>query len=160
MRIVLMSDSHGNYIALNNIVKRNLTADLFVHLGDGEKELDRIALEYPHLQFYHVKGNCDFASFSQSVLILPLENSHKLIATHGHEFDVRYSLDRLKKLAIENNADIIAFGHTHVRYTNYDDGLYVINPGSASSPRDGKSPSYAFIDITTAGVVTNIVSLI
>ena len=73
---------------------------------------------------------------------------------------MKYSLDRLKKLAIENNADIIAFGHTHVRYTNYENGLYVINPGSASCPRDGKSPSYAFIDITDAGIATNIVSLI
>ena len=36
MRIVLMSDSHGNYAAINNIVKRNLSADIFIHLGDGE----------------------------------------------------------------------------------------------------------------------------
>lgn len=160
MRIVLMSDSHGNYAAINNIVKRNPSADLFIHLGDGERELYSIATQYPNLQFYHVKGNCDLASFSQSVLVLSLENSHKLVATHGHEFNVKYSLDRLKKLAIENNADIIAFGHTHVRYTNYENGLYVINPGSASCPRDGKSPSYAFIDITDAGIATNIVSLI
>lgn len=160
MRIVLMSDSHGNYAAINNIVKRNLSADIFIHLGDGEREFDEITLQYPHLKFYHVKGNCDLASLSQSVLILPLKNSHKLIATHGHEFNVRYSLDRLKKLAKKNNADIIAFGHTHVRYTKYENGLYVINPGSATSPRDGNSPSYAFIDITDAGIVTNIVSLV
>ena len=36
----------------------------------------------------------------------------------------------------------------------YDDGLYVMNPGSPSQPR-GSKPGYGIVDITTAGVVCN-----
>lgn len=159
MRIVLMSDSHGNYFALENVVERNLTADIFVHLGDGERELERIMQKYPMKRFYNVKGNCDFASISPGYLLLGLDYSHKLLAVHGHQYGVKYSLERLKSFAQSSGADILAYGHTHARYIGYENGLYIINPGSVSAPRDGLTPSYGFIDITDAGVVTNIVSI-
>ena len=41
MRIIVMSDSHGNYSAVESIIDRNTYADWIFHLGDGERELDR-----------------------------------------------------------------------------------------------------------------------
>ena len=64
MRIIVMSDSHGDYFAVEEIIQRNLSADMFIHLGDGERELDKIVVKYPYLNIYHVKGNCDCGSFS------------------------------------------------------------------------------------------------
>ena len=34
-----------------------------------------------------------------------------------------------------------------------------MNPGSASCPRDGNPPSYGILDVSSAGVMTNVVFL-
>ena len=158
MRIVVFSDTHGRYSAMEEIVERNLNADMFVFLGDGEREFDNITALYPKLDFRHVSGNCDYASFAPDMIIIGAENV-RILATHGHRFGVKISNEYLKKLAVENNCKVVLFGHTHERYENYENGIYFLNPGSASCPRDGKKPSYGYIDITPAGIVTNIVTL-
>lgn len=159
MRIIVMSDSHGDYFAVEEIIQRNLSADMFIHLGDGERELDKAVMKYPQINIHHVAGNCDYASLSPDMLCLQVEHGHRLIATHGHNYAVKYSLDVIKNTASENKADIILYGHTHSRYWKHEDGYYILNPGSASCPRDGNAPSYAFIDVTEKGIMANIVSL-
>ena len=67
MKIIVMSDSHNNYFALNKIVQ-DFYADLYIHLGDGERELNRIYTQYPDKKFIHIAGNCDFASLSEKEL--------------------------------------------------------------------------------------------
>ena len=160
MRIVVLSDTHGNYFNLESIILRNTDADWIIHLGDGEHELDNFILSHQKLapKIIHVAGNCDFDSLSNDVFVLPVLE-HKILATHGHLYGVSGSLDRLKNLALTNGCDIVLFGHTHVRYQSNENGLYIMNPGSASLPRDGKKPSFGNIDISPAGVVTNIVDV-
>ena len=160
MRIVVLSDTHGNSYALESVILRNTDADWIIHLGDGEHELDNFILSHQKLapKIIHIAGNCDFDSLSNDVLVLPVLD-HKILATHGHLYGVSGSLDRLKALALTNSCDIVLFGHTHMRYQSYEDGLYLLNPGSASIPRDGLKPSFGHIDISPAGVVTNIVDV-
>ena len=76
--------------------------------------------------------------------------------THGHTYNVKYTLSQLKSAARSNGADIVLYGHTHVAKTEYDDGLYVMNPGSISHPREG-APSYGVVEISSAGVFLNII---
>lgn len=39
-RAIVFSDSHGDYDALERIMERHCeNAELFIHLGDGEREL-------------------------------------------------------------------------------------------------------------------------
>lgn len=160
MRIVVLSDTHGNYFNLESIILRNTDADWIIHLGDGEHELDNFILSHQKLapKIIHVAGNCDFDSLSEDHIILPVME-HKILATHGHHFGVSGSLERLKSLALANECDIVLFGHTHARFQSFEDGLYIMNPGSASIPRDGGKPSFGHIDISPAGVVTNIVEV-
>lgn len=157
MRIVVMSDTHGNYRALESIILRNTDADWIFHLGDGERELDRFVLGHEVLapKIIHVAGNCDYNSLSHEVFTLPVME-HKILATHGHAFGVNGSLERLKQTALTNGCDIILYGHTHVRFQSFENGLYILNPGSASMPRDGSKPSFGHIDISPSGVVLNI----
>ena len=159
MRLIVMSDSHRDYDALRRVFCRHMDADLFIHLGDGEEELDLLLTQFPDLsaRTWHVKGNCDYDSMSLPVLTLGLEYSHRLIATHGYQFGVNSFLEHLKALARQNDADLALFGHTHVRCARYEDGLYLLNPGSVSCPRDGMPPSYGIVDITAQGILTNIV---
>lgn len=158
MKIIVMSDSHGSSLGLNRIFSK-YRADLYIHLGDGEYELNLIAAEYPDRNIVHVKGNCDFASLSENELFfMPAENC-KVFAVHGHKYDVKYSLETLKKKARSLGANVVLYGHTHERFLDYDDGLYIMNPGSVSCPRDGKAPSFGIIDVSSAGIMTNIVEL-
>lgn len=160
LRIVVISDTHGNFYALESVIMRNTDADWIIHLGDGEHELDNFLLSHQKLapKIIHVAGNCDFCSLSSNVVTLPVME-HKILATHGHLYGVSGSLDRIKSLAVENGCDIILFGHTHARFQTFEDGLYILNPGSASIPRDGNKPSFGHIDISPAGIVTNIADL-
>ena len=160
MRIVVISDTHGNYSALEKVIMRNTDADWIIHLGDGERELDNFLLNHMELsqKLIHVSGNCDGSSLSPETFILPV-GEHRILATHGHNYGVKISLEMLKMTARENNCDIVLFGHTHVRYESFEDGLYIMNPGSASCPHDEKPPSFGHIDISPAGVVLNVVDV-
>lgn len=157
MRIVVISDTHGNYSAIEDVFLRNADADWLFHLGDGERELDRFIVANPFLsqKIIHVAGNCDYGSLSHDVFTLPAMNN-KILATHGHMHGVKSSLEPLKQLAVQNGCNIILYGHTHERFMSYQDGIYIMNPGSASCPRDCKPPSFGHIDIMPANVVMNI----
>ncbi len=52
-------------------------------------------------------------------------------------------------------AYVLLFGHTHNAVTEYEDGLYIMNPGSLS----GSTGTYGTLDIVPAGIVTNIVHI-
>lgn len=158
MKIIVMSDSHGNFHVLDKIFTE-YHADYYLHLGDGERELDRIAVNYPNKQIIHVKGNCDFASFSESEIVFAPTDKCAVFATHGHKYNVKYSLEMLKDKARSVGASIALYGHTHERFCSYEDGLYIMNPGSVSCPRDGKKPSFGIIEISSAGIMTNIIDL-
>lgn len=157
MRIIVISDTHGNVNAIESVFLRNHDADLFIHLGDGDRDLDTFLSANPDYtdRTVNVCGNCDFNSLSPGFVVLPLFG-HKIFATHGHLFAVKNSLEIIKKTAKENDCDIILYGHTHSRCNINEDGFHILNPGSASIPRDGNKPSFGHIDIFYSGVVINI----
>lgn len=60
MRIVVFSDSHNEFFAIKRILDLNQgRADLFLHLGDGNREFEDIRDLYPRCAFLGVAGNCD-----------------------------------------------------------------------------------------------------
>lgn len=157
MRIVVFSDSHNNYYALKNIVLTHMGAECFIHLGDGERDVQDLRHEFPDKAICHVRGNCDWASQAPENGILEF-GGKRIVYTHGHLHAVKSGLEALKLWALGKGADIVLYGHTHQAYTEYDEGLYIMNPGSVTSPRGGAA-SYGMIDITEAGIVLNIVEL-
>lgn len=153
MRIVVFSDSHKNYFALQRIVLSQPTAELFLHLGDGEQEFEQLMARFPDRLMRGVAGNCDWASIGKRSDTITCEGK-KIFLAHGHLLGVKAGLDSFLQAARKAGADIALYGHTHIAHTEYIDGMYVMNPGSVS----GAKPSYGFIDITSGGIVTNIVS--
>ena len=118
MKIIVISDSHGDCAAVTEVMKRQRGADLFLHLGDGISEFEAAAesLGLPH---FGIKGNCDFGrSDSQTTATLELDG-RRIMLTHGHLYGVKYGLSRLEAAARENNADIALFGHTHIKFDEY-----------------------------------------
>ncbi|MBR2284025.1 MAG: YfcE family phosphodiesterase [Ruminococcus sp.] len=157
MRIIVMSDSHGNYKAVESVILRCSDADMFIHLGDGEHDLNSFILMHMDYsdKIKRVAGNCDYNSMLPGYLVIPAAG-HKIFAAHGHSQAVKNDLSIIKRTAAGFGCDIILYGHTHVRYNKYEDGFYIMNPGSVSIPHDSLPPSFGTIDISPAGILTNI----
>ena len=159
MRIVVFSDTHGNYSVMHKIFKRNRSADLFIFLGDGEKELNMLRRVYIDSKIINVSGNCDMGSGTPESKTLTLKNGKTLFFTHGHKWGVKFSTDKLFNHSKEIGADIVLFGHTHQRFAENKDGILMLNPGSASEPKDEFPAGYAWIDIIDDKIVYNHVNL-
>jgi putative phosphoesterase len=155
LRIVVVSDTHGKTARLEEVILQQAKADYFIHLGDCVGDVEEAKFDFPGKMFLNVPGNCDFAS------PLPVEDEFvvcgkRIFYTHGHKYYVKSGYSRIIHEAVTRHADILLFGHTHAAYTAYENGLYIMNPGSLSHPHTGM-PTYGVIDITPAGIVTNIV---
>lgn len=159
MRIIVMSDSHGLFSPLEEIVQRNLSADIFIHLGDGEREVRQLRAAHPTLDIRFVCGNCDAGAGGTPTILSFEADGKRIVATHGNRHGVKYGTEGMLALAEQNSAIIALFGHTHARFIDFEEGIYLLNPGSVTCPRDGTPPSYGFVDITKAGIVVNIVNL-
>ena len=156
MRILVISDSHGDQWAVRQAIEAQPGADIILHLGDGARDMEDVAMSYPHKMVYQVRGNCDFSSgvmipYARDEIL----GGRKCFMTHGHLYGVKSDLYRITCAARERGAEILLFGHTHVPLATYDDGLYILNPGSVGHG-DGR---YGIVDITPAGVVVNTVAL-
>ena len=158
MRLIVVSDTHRNFGRLHKVVQRHINhCDLFLHLGDGLREMDDILSLYPSLPALAVCGNCDWAREEPYERVLSL-NEHKAFLCHGHQYGVKASWQPLAKHARELGCTLALFGHTHQRISHYEDGLYLLNPGSLGQPREG-APSYAVVDLVGKTAVINLVEV-
>ena len=161
MRIIVLSDTHGNPKVLETILARHADADACIHLGDSEGDVKLFLSCHPEWEskFYAVRGNCDFNSslpISRTIDLIP---GHRIFAVHGHRHAISYTPDILVEEAIAEGCNIVLHGHTHVRRNEYRNGVYLMNPGSAAQPRDGMPPSYAYIDYEKGGIFISHISL-
>ena len=153
MRIIVMSDSHGDFSRVRQIFEDNPGADHFIHLGDGAKDFEEAGWLYPDTVRNGVRGNCDFGSGSQLPKegLLELEGA-RIYFTHGDLWRVKYGLDEIWRAGREREANVVLYGHTHRAMAEYRDGTWLINPGSV---RDSSyTPAgYLALDIGPAGIV-------
>ena len=151
MQIIVVSDTHRNFDALKNIVDANKDADMLIHLGDGESEFDDINMLYPQFPMVYVCGNCDYGTHKLSHIVTA--GGLKIFCCHGHTYRVNSGLEYLVGTAYMNGCSVALYGHTHVHFTDQVGGVFVMNPGSPSSPRGGCKPSYGILEITGSGEV-------
>lgn len=154
MRILVVSDSHGNRRALRETLMEQPNASAVIHLGDGLREAQDIAAEYPQLPFFTVRGNCDFGLLADDAPLSRLERfaGVRVFCTHGHLYEVKYGLLRVELAAREQGAQVLLHGHTHCPYTDYQEGLYMMNPGCLSE-------GYGLLDITPQGIMPHLVEV-
>lgn len=72
----------------------------------------------------------------------------KILLTHGHEFYVDFELDTLLNFLQEQSCSLGVFGHTHVPLIEEVNGIFLVNPGSASRPRMGSNKSYGILTMS------------
>lgn len=153
MKVLIVSDTHGNHRNLDKILEQVGQIDMFIHLGDvegGEEYLDAVLDCEKHM----VRGNNDF--FSD----LPKEEEfyigkHKIFITHGHSYYVSLDSDYIKEEGKSRDADVVMFGHTHKPYFDKSNELITLNPGSVSYPRqEGRKGSYMIMGADDKGELT------
>lgn len=133
MKILLVSDSHGNNEALDKLIKKHPDMDLYLHLGDSESTPEMLR------PFVTVKGNCDYFSDADEKFLIRTEVGY-LFATHKPPY-----VDQ--QAAEEQGIKIICHGHTHKRRFEKIKNILYINPGAISYSRDGNDLSYLIIEI-------------
>ena len=128
--------------------------DMIVHCGDyyADAQEIRARLGIPVLA---VKGNCDGCFDFEACSLLETECGDILI-THGHMEDVGFSMQKLYYKALESGCIGAFFGHTHRSVFVETGGVYLLNPGSLSQPRDGSGGTFALVTTSEAGLQAKI----
>ena len=157
MRILVLSDSHRDSFSLKEAIDAQPGAKTVFFLGDGLAELDALIPQYPGKTFFSVRGNCDWGSAARETGLVTVDQT-SIFYTHGHNYHVKYSLYDLKSAARTAGARVLLYGHTHEPMQSYEEGLYIVNPGTVSGSRTGKR-TYGILDLTPAGIVTNVLQL-
>ena len=129
MKILVVSDSHGDEKILKELVNTYPNMDYYLHAGDSG--LDRDTL-YP---FESVKGNTDYYPFDELIRIYTpmgyLLMKHKPSFTNEQIKDNKFLIN----------------GHTH-QYKFYIEGDKIfLNPGSTTLPRDNTNGTFMIMDI-------------
>lgn len=157
MRIVVISDSHRNERTVKRILSDRGDSRHVFFLGDITADIENLSAKFPDKKFHIVSGNCDFFSSFPSCGIKTV-GGKRIFYTHGHTLGVKHGLDGLIRTALANRCEIALYGHTHTSQILYENGIYIVNPGSCSEPRDSDK-SYAVIDIEENGIMPVIMKI-
>ena len=161
MKYFVISDIHGSEYYLKKVIKEyeKESADYLIILGDilyhgarndlpkghNPKGVIEILNKFSD-RIIAVRGNCD-SEVDQMVLNFPIMATYnnliygakRMFITHGHI----YNEDNLPSLS---KGDIVLYGHTHILRAENKDGIYFLNPGSISLPKENNPASYGLID--------------
>lgn len=153
MKIMIISDIHGDYQCLKNVLdfydeqkceQLWILGDILYHgprndlpKGYAPKKCIPLLNSYKD-SILAVRGNCD-AEVDQMVLDFPMRadyleayvDSHTFFLTHGHLYDEDH-MPHLK------NGDVYLYGHFHVPVFE-DHGYYKVNPNSISLAKKGEN---------------------
>lgn len=160
MKIFFISDVHGSQYYLEKALQcyKEEGADHIVLLGDALYHGPRNPLPKDYnpqavaslLNSYKdkiiaVRGNCD-SEVDQMLIEYPMMsdysiilcNNRRLFLTHGH----MYNEDNLPNLSSD---DVFIHGHTHLPVAKKHKGIYILNPGSVTLPKENFPNSYAIL---------------
>lgn len=150
MKVLVISDTHGNVHRAFSAHTRSAPVDVVIHLGDGSADADllREALDIPVI---NVAGNCDHGSNAPRERLWACEGK-QILLTHGDAYQVKSGPFRLLRRAEETGADAVLFGHTHQGVCEHHAGLLLVNPGTLSNGAHHRS--YAVLIITPEGITS------
>ena len=155
MKILIFSDSHGDSYAIRGALHKHPDADAAIFLGDGVTDFLEAREDFPRIDFYAVRGNCDpsvrLASLGES---FPEETvlqfgGLRFFCLHGHTRNIKFSYTSMLLRAAELRADAVLFGHTHTPENtsaadpaDSEKRILLFNPGSVGR---GSSPTYGVL---------------
>lgn len=144
MLIAILSDTHlraGK--TLPTIVWEKLEGvDLIIHAGDI-LNLEFLGDLRTLAPVEAVRGNCDGWELSSlpEQKIIQCEGIRMGI-THGAYGLGKTTLERALRTFEAGTVDLIIFGHSHIPYEGWHEGVFLFNPGSPTDKR--REPKYSF----------------
>lgn len=127
---------------MEEIVERE-QPDSIVHLGDHAADAAHLERLFPRIPICYVRGNCDYTAFDVPDEAEFTWQGLRFFAVHGHRYGVKSGLMRLEYAAMEREANIVLYGHTHCPHCEELKGLWIMNPGACNK----YDPSYGIIEI-------------
>ena len=148
MRVLVISDTHGDVNRALSAHTQSGPVDAVIHLGDGcaEADLLRKVLDIPVI---NVAGNCDPGANAPRERVWECEGK-RILLTHGDAYQVKSGLGRLRQRAEEIGVDAVLFGHTHHAVVENHSGLLMVNPGTLA--HYGHHRSYAVLSLLSEGI--------
>ena len=161
MKLMFLSDIHGSVFYTKQALEifEKEEADYLIILGDvlyhgprnplpkdyDPKEVAPLLNEYRD-KIIAVRGNCD-SEVDQMMLDYPIMsdystvfyNKKRIFVTHGHVYN-QIDMPKLSK------GDVFISGHTHIPVAEERDGIFMLNPGSITLPKQNNPNSYAVLE--------------
>lgn len=166
--LLVLSDSHGSKNKIGDAVDRQALLparerpDYIVFLGDGVRDLAVLSEYDLAASVLAVKGNCDaFGAEEIPRLLHPAFSNFRAVMMHGDAFSVKNGLENAVRYAVDREADLLLFGHTHRPYfARLEAGkaaygvllkkpLVLFNPGSI------QQGSFGLISLSEQGIVAS-----
>jgi len=141
MKIVVVSDTHGDLSALRRVALIEYDADCYLHAGDVEASSGDIA------PFVAVKGNCDGA-FPDYPFRFEMDTPFGKL--HMEHYPIYGSM--MYRVFHQDGIRIYIHGHTHEREENIIEGVRVYCPGSLVFPHDSDKGTYLVLNVTNTTV--------
>lgn len=144
-RIGLVSDSHGRFCCLEQMVDQAPDVCCWIHGGDYCNDAEDLAA-YAAVPVYAVLGNNDYLTDMNVPERRIVKTAGLTIAViHGSQWYGEKRLLKLEEWGRGAGADLVVFGHTHRQYKLERDGFIIVNPGSIGRPRDRREGTYAIV---------------
>jgi len=162
VRLLVMADTHGYLDAARRAIVERGPWDHLLHLGDSVLDAVDLAAELG-VDVVAVRGNNEYEGADDPGDVLTFEaGGVRFYAVHGHQVDLNPwdegyedALKKLAALAIDDQASVALFGHTHVALVKEIDGVLLVNPGGLGL--GDRKRTYAAVTVDDQGVVSAVI---
>ena len=144
-RVGIVSDTHGAFDP--RLVPALKGVDRILHAGDvGRPDiLEALARIAPVAA---VRGNVDLEGELARLPAFVVVDVEGVRFAVTHRRDSAYRIDDARRAG----CDVYVFGHTHIPHLEQSEGLWIINPGSASRAREGNPETVAVVQVAGGAV--------
>lgn len=152
MRVLIISDTHGNLGAIKHLVGFAKTEKLgaIFHCGDFSTPQDVVEVLRVGIPFYAVMGNADEARYEE--IWRALEGTKKRGETiefelNGKKIGMGHQPEKVREFINSGKFDAVFHGHLHMSAgVKKIDNTLVVNPGALGNTT---APSFAIYDTDT-----------
>ena len=148
MKILVTSDTHGNYPLLFRACEMVSPFDAMIHLGDGNDDAKLIS-DTLGIEVIFVTGNCDLGSRAPREQIWECKGQ-RLLLTHGDRYEAKRGIHKLKQRGFQVGAHAVLYGHNHIAAITTLPGILLVNPGTLI--KTARRQTIAILEIKNTGI--------
>ena len=148
MKILVLSDSHGNIVRLKHVVGHANSSGVgsIIHCGDWDNAESVLTMKNAEIPVYGVLGNADV----DPQIVPSLRNANVNFSTDflklelgGRNIGVCHFPGKLETAIKSQEYDVLFHGHTHKKKDKMFGRTKVVNPGALQKT---PTPSFAVYD--------------